>query len=71
MSFKRGDYVFVLKDGSVIGSGQVVDGCLPKIPYLIRMAGTVHYVQKWDSDLEMHPQQDYRAHLSPDTENGK
>ncbi|MFF4245203.1 hypothetical protein ACFYY2_12100 [Streptomyces sp. NPDC001822] len=61
--FKRGDYVFVHEAGRVTGAGQITDGCLESIPFIVRMAGTNHYVQKWGKDLEIHPQQDYRHFL--------
>lgn len=62
VKFTRGEYVYVYRKGELIGSGQITGGCLPKIPYVVRMAGTVDYVSVLEDDLELHPQQDYGWH---------
>lgn len=57
MSYVRGQYVCVYRDGKLLGSGQITGGCLPDIPYQVRMAGTANYLSVLEKDLELHPQQ--------------
>lgn len=63
--YTLGEYVYVYTDGALMGAGQITGGCLPHIPYQVRMAGTADYVQKSAKDLERHPQQTWGAVESP------
>lgn len=61
--FTRGQYVYVYRNGELIGAGQITGGCLPNIPYQVRMAGTVDYMAVEEADLELHPSQSWRAFI--------
>lgn len=65
MTFSKGQYVFVTKDGILTGAGQITDGGGAGVPYVVRMAGTADYVRATAEQLELHPQQSWAAVEGP------
>lgn len=68
MTFTKGQYVYVTKDGVLLGAGQLTDGGQDGMPYVVRMAGSAYYVRAVAAELELHPQQTWGQVEGPQPE---